>query len=959
MRYKAVSVSYVVVMLISCLFINSCIPDQTTPEPNGFGEELPIPPPRPDTPFVVEKQSLLFHDDFEDSGRIKWVYGAGWALLREDGNHFLAGSEHGFAKPEVQNWSDYSVETKFKLSKGTFHFNFRENHSGGHIRYFVSVDSGGMNLHRQVTDDFFHLDRSAVAPMLNQWHTIKASVEQNTIKIFLDEKMVFNYIDNEIPLFTGTISFESMDNSLLYIDDITVNGTELIQRAVWEKTGGPSGGLGYDVRIHPINRNIVFVTDNPSGVNKSYDAGESWVQRNEGITARGGASGDGIPIFCLTIDPSNPDIVWSGTQGMRGIFKSTDGGETWSKKDNGITEFWNITIRGFAVHPQNSDIVFAAAEINEGVLGNQFFLAKGKIYRTEDGGESWKAVWQGDSLARVVLFDYNNPDILYASTGIFDVEPYNKKGVGVLKSTDGGKNWRQVNNGLANLNIGFLEMHPRDPNILFAAAGNHYYSDHNGIYRTVDGGENWVKVLPAARNDSYNSESLRMTVVAISPSEPGIVYAGDGESGFYRSSDGGDSWILQTLSSGGGYGPPGVRAGIPISAAVDPLDPDTIYVNNYNGGIIKSADGGVTWSNCSSGYTGADLHAVSLDPNNPETVYAVGRSGPFRSYDGGQTWQGLAFEPANLPEWNNIIVNPGNPEELLLADEFSGHLLRSTDGGSSWVVVYSAPLPGWGESAENRHGIRAISYAPSDPMIIYMGMRMDRRTIDGDFPAKGSNGVYKSVDGGLNWQNINSNIGGEYLNINAIAVDPYNPDIVYAATWRDGVYKTTDGGESWAAANNGFFALDIRSLAIDPNDPEVVYAGLAEGVGVFKTTDGGNLWEAINVGIIVHCPSFLQRVGQVQPGISFELPQRIAGGDYYSIPWTNIESIVIDPVDSNILYAADTFRGVYMSPDAGESWFPINEGLSTKAVKSLSISADGWILYAATSGAGVFRLELW
>jgi len=100
-------------------------------------------------------------------------------------------------------------------------------------------------------------------------------------------------------------------------------------------------------------------------------------------------------------------------------------------------------------------------------------------------------------------------------------------------------------------------------------------------------------------------------------------------------------------------------------------------------------------------------------------------------------------------------------------------------------------------------------------------------------------------------------------------------------------------------------------------------------------------------------------VGQVQPGVSLVKPKRFIGGEYYSIPWTNIVSIVIDPVEPQTLYAADLHLGVYMSTDGGASWTPINEGLSTKAVTSLALSSDGWVLYAATSGEGVFRLELW
>ena len=142
------------------------------------------------------------------------------------------------------------------------------------------------------------------------------------------------------------------------------------------------------------------------------------------------------------------------------------------KKDNGITEWNEITFRNFGVHPQNSDIVFAGAEITTGIMGPEFDKAKGKIYKTEDGGENWNCVWEGDSLARFVLFDPTNPDTLYASTGIFDRDAYNDTGEGVLKSTDGGETWQQINNGLDNLFAGFLEMHPEDSQTLFVAAGN-------------------------------------------------------------------------------------------------------------------------------------------------------------------------------------------------------------------------------------------------------------------------------------------------------------------------------------------------------------------------------------------------------------------------------------------------------------------------------------------------------
>lgn len=903
--------------------------------------------------------TVLFRDDFEDGNADGWEVivaegpAAGWKVEREGSNHVFSGRGHSLVRLQGVGWSDYRFKARVKLIQGGIHLNYRLRDC---IRYFIGFNNRELYLSRTLPcGTHTDLRRRSGYHLLGKWYTIEILGVRSNIKVYIDGILMIDYTDTK-PVLSGTIGLEALPGSHVYVDDVEVIGPpppRSPEGFVWVRTGGPSGGLGYDVRIHPQNKNIMFVTDNPSGVNKSYDAGTTWTQRNKGITTRTGPSRDGIPIFSLTIDPSNPNIVWAGTQDAKGIYKSTDGGETWVKKDNGVTEGNEISFRNFGIHPYNSNIVFAGAEISTGILGIEFPKTKGKIYKTEDGGENWRCVWEGDNLVRFILFDPINPNIMYASTGIFDREAYNDVGVGVLKSTDGGETWRQINNGLKNLYVGFLEMHPMNPQILFAAAGNHSYSEGGGIYKTTDGGASWTRVLPINPH-----ESLRMTVVTISPSDPRVIYAGDGESGFYRSDDGGKSWH-RFFKIGGGYGPPGIRAGIPISAVVDPNDPMTVFVNNYNGGVFKSTDGGRTWVNSSKGYTGAHLHHIAIDAGNPAIVYTIGRSGPFRSYNGGEDWSGIAFPPANKPEWYAVALNPANRQEVLISDEFSGTIYKSTDGGTSWRIVFKHFGAGVGDPQERRHGFKAIAYAPSNPSIVYAGMSKCRRTIDGDFPPRPSFGMYKSTDGGKTWVEINNGLKTSLININSIAVHPTNPDIVYIGTWKDGVFKTTNGGRSWEAKNNGLVSADVRSLAIDPQNPEVVYAGLGEGAGIFKTTNGGELWEAINSGLNIMCPSYLLSVGQVQQGMSLERPPKgSVGADYYSVPWTSVWSIVIDPTNPQTIYAADYSNGVYMSTNGGASWLPINDGLSTKAVSALAISSNGRILYAATVGGGVFRLTL-
>ncbi len=924
------------------------------------GESPPTPTPAPTPPPLPPDWIALFEDDFEDGFADGWDLGPGWNVELDDGNYVLSGEGHRWAEPYVDGWVDCVIEAKIKLISGGLHLSFRNSQRRISetdwilTRYFLFLSENGLSLEKQMGSDFFTLYQSDVYVDRGSWHVVRIVLEGASIKVYLDNGLTIGVVDNDEPLLFGTFAFETMEDSHAHFDDVVVFGEPPPVPPpgyTWVKTGGPSGGLGYDVRIHSLDRNIMFVTDNPSGVNKSYDAGATWTQRNQGITTRTGSSGDGIPIFSLTIDPSNPNIVWAGTQNAKGIYKSTDGGETWVKKDNGVTEGNEISFRNFGIHPHNSNIVFAGAEISTGILGIEFGRTTGKIYKSEDGGENWRCVWEGDNLVRFVLFDPNNPDVMYASTGIFDREAYNELGVGILKSTDGGEHWFTINSGLENLYIGFLEMHPTNPQVLFAAAGNNAYRAGSGVYQTVDGGAHWARVLASDHS---------ITAVTVSPSNPDVIYAG-GEIAFYRSDDGGNTWQMFQKPEGGNYGPPGVRAGIPISAVVDPNDPMTVFANNYNGGNFKSTDGGQTWVNSSKGYTGAHLHDIAIDADHPATVYTIGRSGPFRSFDGGRNWTGIAFEPANAPEWYAVTINPTNPNEVLISNEQGGDIYKSTDGGNSWRVVFDHPdaSPGTcpGVVRGCWHGFKDIVYAPSNPNIVYAGMRRDRSAVDGPYLPTPSYGMYKSTDGGETWVEINTGLGTSFINIHCIAIHPTDPNTVYIGTWRDGVFKTTDGGQSWVMKNNGLASADVRSIAIDPQNPQVIYAGLGGGAGVFKSTNGGELWEAINAGISIECPSYLLSIGQVKQGISLEQPpRRSVGADYYSVPWTSVWSIVIDPTNSQTIYAADYHSGVYFSTDGGANWVPINEGLSIKAVTAMAISSDGKVLYAATEGGGVFRL---
>ena len=698
------------------------------------------------------------------------------------------------------------------------------------------------------------------------------------------------------------------------------------QSSAWVRTGGPSGGLGYDIKVRPDNPDIMFVTDALAGVHKSTDGGQTWVSINQGIDARLGPSRDQIPAFSVTIDPNNPDVIWVGMQGVRGVYRSTNGGATWEKRTNGIVEDLGVTVRGITVQPGNSNTVYIAGEISSFQWaggprrGREFDLVKGVVYKSIDAGQSWRAVWRGDNLARYVILDPTNPDTVYVSTGIFDREAANSRfefnepgGVGILKSTDGGASWTILNNGLRNSYVGTLFMQPGNPRMLVAGTGNISYRDGGGIYLTTDGGDSW----------RYMGGRL-ITSVEYSTQDPNLAYAtGHGE--FFRSSDGGQSWRAFLNRGGASWGPAGINTGFPIDVQADPRNPLRLFVNNYGGGNFLTADGGASWDLASTGYTGASMTDVAVSRQNPAVVYANSTGGPFRSRDGGQTWFGI--NPVDLRPVNvggRIAVDPDDHNHIVMSSAHQGFTYESLDGGDRWRLVTDydeelrARFPGIGF----QQGMQAIVYAPSWRLRVYAGFGFQECVLHlQSCDAETIVGVLTSEDGGRTWTR-RTGTGFDTTSVPAIAVHPRNQNVAWVGTLGKGVFKTTDGGLGWTEVSTGLADRNIESLAVDPTRPDVLYAGTASR-GVFKSSDGGATW----------APS------------TFGMNDK-----------EEIKALVVNPTRPDLVYAGSYLSGIYISTNAGSSWTLSNNGLRNRSIRALTISADGNVVYAGTHGEGVYRL---
>jgi len=319
----------------------------------------------------------------------------------------------------------------------------------------------------------------------------------------------------------------------------------------------------------------------------------------------------------------------------------------------------------------------------------------GGMWITDDNGVSWSNIsdgYFGGSIGAVSVAA-SDQNIIYAGTGSVDVRGNTSAGRGLWKSMDGGRTWTFM--GLEETGqIGRIEVHPRDENLLYVAAMGHAFGKNpeRGIFRSSDGGETWEHIL--ALNDSTGASDLTMN-----PNNPRELYAGmwrgerkpwafisgAAEGGVYKSTDGGDSWDkLQ-----GGL-PEGIVGKVGVS--VSPADPDRVWAileAEPEGGVYRSDDAGATWTRTNSEN---DLRQrawyythVQADPDDENTVYALNTS-LYRSVDAGVTFTPIAVPHGDI---HDLWIHPDDPDRMIVADDGGGQV--TVNGGDSWSTYYNQP----------------------------------------------------------------------------------------------------------------------------------------------------------------------------------------------------------------------------------------------------------------------------
>ncbi len=549
-----------------------------------------------------------------------------------------------------------------------------------------------------------------------------------------------------------------------------------------------------------------------------------------------------------------------------------------------------------------------------GVVGQPetyyFGAVAGGVWKTTDGGLNWTPIFDkmkdaSPSIGALAV-SASDPNVIYVGTGEACIRGNIVGGNGVYKSIDAGATWKFT--GLPDTHaIGSLIINPKNPDIAFVAALGHPFADNEqrGIFRTVDGGKTWQKVL-------YKDAKTGGIDVVFDPTNANIVYAalwqvrrtpwtldsGGPGSGLYRSTDGGSTWKQLT-----GHGlPEGVlgRIGVTVSGA----NPKRLWaiVEAEKGGIYRSDDNGDSWHLLTDDHRFRQrawyYSHIFADPKSPDTVYIL-NTAVYRSSDGGKT-----FARIRVPHGDNhaLWIDPDNPKRMINGND--GGATISTNGGESWSTVYNQPTAQFYHvTADNRF-----------PYYMY-GAQQDNSTV-----AIASAGLDGSIDRS-DWYDVG---GGES---GYIAPDPADPMIVYAGSYGGEITRydhrthQQQGVNPWPINPIGWAAADVKHrfqwtepIVFSPHDAKTLYFA---GEVLFKTTDGGASWTTIS-------PDLTRNDKSKQAASGGPITKDNTGVEVYD----TIFSVVESPVQKDLIWAGTDDGLVHLTRDGGQHW----ENITPKAM---------------------------
>ncbi|HET56431.1 MAG TPA: T9SS type A sorting domain-containing protein [Ignavibacteria bacterium] len=638
----------------------------------------------------------------------------------------------------------------------------------------------------------------------------------------------------------------------------------------WKAIGPKNfGGRTISIAIDPNNHNTVYAGSAGGGLWRSVTAGvgaEAWEYISTGFPVHG--------VGAIAINPENSFEIFIGTGEVYnygntlggvairetrgsygiGILKTTDGGETWIKSLD-----WSYNqqtaVLSLKIDPVNPSIIWAGT--SEGT------------FKSTNSGEDWIQV-NDVVMTTDILINPVNTDIVYTACGnLFS------PGHGIYRTNDGGDNWEKLASGLPSTFGGkaLLDIYKDDPDIIFASIGGGFSSnDPNWLCKTSDGGDTW-QIVTTTQYASYQGWFSHFVVINQNNPDELLVAGID----MWKSTNGGNNitrksdwraWYFGQTYAGEPEGPPNYSHADHHAFAVHPTDPNIVFLAN-DGGVFVTEDFGETFEGRNGGYQTLQFYggfSVAQDDSNfamggmqdNATAIYLGEDSWYRVIGGDGGWTAIneldgyiygssqylrIYRSADLfqnsfdyviPSSNNpsfiapYVVGYQNPMIMYAASQ---KIHKSTNGGDTWFNTAS------NQTISNNRAV-SLAVSPYSDDVVFVGYA----------PVNSPAQIFRTLDGGNNWEDISGDLPDRYpMDIAFDLQNEMNVYVVFSGFGISHAFRSSDIGDTWIDIGDGLPDVPTTTIAVHPYNSKILYVG--NDLGIYVSFDQGNTWSEFNTGL--------------------------------------------------------------------------------------------------------------
>jgi photosystem II stability/assembly factor-like uncharacterized protein len=677
-------------------------------------------------------------------------------------------------------------------------------------------------------------------------------------------------------------------------------------------------------------------------VHKSLPAARNVVWESIGPTNIGGR------MTSIVCHPDKPDWIWAGAA-AGGVWKSENAGRTWFP-------LWHsqesLNVGSLAIHPKNPALIYCGT--GEANLSGDCYAGVG-IYRTMDGGDTWTLLAPSREtriptrIGVIAIDPHDSKHLLIGGVGANECSPLRNDFGGIYGSSDGGVNWRRETSiSKKNYWCHSIVFHPTKSGVIFAAVTEH--GALSGIWFSKDGGQYWTQL----RKGLPDPQNLGRTSLAISPSDPDIIYAfaecalsarSDLLHGVFRSIDGGKTWE----EIGGKHFANECQISYGNAIVVHPKNPDRVLCGGVD--LHLTINGGRAWRKVTHwgakrghpNYAHADHHHLVMPARLEGRVYDANDGGLDVSDDGGFTWknrsEGLAITmyydmdvAQSGRRFGGGTQDNGTLEAVRGRSDLHREILGKDGGwivydprnaGHKYASCYNMQIWRWRAGWKRKVSPPVSKTEAESVWMAYIAMDpRDSRTI-----FTGSKRVWRTKDDGKTWRPVSVKLDDSL--ITAIEIAPADSRRIYVGTQNGGIFRSLDGGKKWSANLKGGMIPGHEITRIDSTaklGADVLFVTVAN-VGhshVFRSKDAGTTWEDV---------------------------------DNRQLPDVPHHAVVIRPDKPETVYVGND-AGVFVTRNSGKTWTNMTANLPNVMVVDLVLHEKDATLSAATYGRSLWRTSI-